>query len=41
MTEFIMIISALVLTAVFVQLLGKARCRLKRIARGIKDQPCG
>ena len=36
-----MIIAALALTALFVQLLGKARHSLKKIARSIKDQPCG
>ncbi len=40
MTELIMIMAALTLTALFVQLLGKARRSLKEYARRFKDQPC-
>jgi|GEM_PF-5022875 len=36
-----MIFAALALTALFVQLLGKAERNLKKYARRIKDQPCG
>lgn len=36
-----MIFAALALTALFVQLLGKAEHNLKKYARRRKDQPCG